>query len=315
MTRPLHITLAVVVVLASACDNQTPAVTPGPPEAPTPSPEAPTPPPEEPEEDGVTTADVVIGFVREKLEIAEGDYGELEVFVHSNGARPLRAELVAHIDYLTASQGDVLLSERIPIRLGEEEPSITWLAMSALPDDTVEGIENLVVRLALEGHGSNVVDFTNDELEVTILDGSDFCSGIQIYGTSPRKILDNPDVCGVAVFETNITVEFDEMAPVDMDFLTARTETGGNAEGEYSDTVPDTAPAEWHATNDSRVKHRFLMHWQPYLTGWEMRVQPCPNENRGPVLVCTVTSCRVYDPGTHVPLSHPPPPAKGCPTR
>ena len=259
-------------------------------------------PPPEPPPSRVST--LFLGFVEERIEIVEGEGAAVDIafepyyWVAPDVADRWVLDVRAVVEAGSASAEDLVVGG---VRIGAEvqilESGTTWLGLRALADGVEEAPETLRLRLepvAAANRGGSypeVVEVTNAELEVVIRDAeaADICADVRITATKPRLV---PRVVGVGncplleVFETDVTVESERGTELQLDRLGSQGRIYG-----------------WRVEPlGSRVRHEFLVQWQVLEErSWETRLEPCPGTGRGPTLVCTWDSCRVYGRGSVVP--------------
>ena len=247
-----------------------------------------------------------VGFAEDRIEIVEGEDAAVEIAFDpyywvdpdvSDQRDRWLLDVRAVVEAGSASAEDLLVAGGVRIGAGVRivEAGRTWLGVRAVSDGKAEGPESL--RLRLEPvprsylNGPEVVEVTNAELEVVIRDAetADVCSDVRITATKPRA---DPGAfeklrCPFHfVFETEVTVEADRGAALQLDRLASE----GRIDGWRVEPL------------GSRVRHEFVLQWfVREERSWETRLEPCPGTGRGPTLVCTWESCRVYGPGSEVP--------------
>ena len=254
---------------------------------------------------------LVIGFDRERVELTEGEDGEILVGfalelrgaadegLSSEAARFVDRgfDLRVEVEDGTAGAGDLQVAGGVTIRapLGLPLRESAWLAMHAPADGVVEDVEVLKLRLAapdleLPPESELEVVLAPAEAEVVIRDGSVSCEGVSISASRPVSPAVRP-IGSRPARRTDIVIRADASQPVGLDVLTGGT----------------TGFTEWRVfAGGAWVEHRIRMGWilEPE-DGCELRLQPCAAGDRGPVLVCTPHSCLTYGPGEAVPPVRP----------
>ena len=270
-------------------------VVPAPPSLPPPGP-SPVPPPR-------PIDSLFVGFVQDRVELREGEGIAVDIEMEplyrsppdpDNGEDEWRLGLRVILEPASESAGDLWVSE-VPLlptyRARLVSRQTTWLALQALPDGEPETSETLTLRLELvEGqYPHRRIELTNAELEVVIHDADTaaVCSDVRITATPPRKITrqeNRPDCPSWGVFETEITVEADRSAPLQLE----RVSSYGRIDGWRVESV------------GSRIRHQLVLQWDNEGSA-EMRVHACPAWGGGSTLVCTEDACRIYPAGAPIP--------------
>ena len=260
-------------------------------------------PPPEPPPSRVST--LFLGFVEDRIEIVEGEGAAVDIaFEPQYWGTSDRSEdfwlldVRAVVEAGSASAGDLVVGG---VRIGpgdrKLESGTTWLGLRALADGVAEAPETLRLRLEPVANRfappsyPEVIEVTNAELEVVIRDAeaADICADVRITATKPRFVPRGGGVVNcplLQVFETEVTVESERGTELQLDRLGSRGRIYG-----------------WRVEPlGSRVRHEFLVQWKVLEErSWETRLEPCPGTGRGPTLVCTWDSCRVYGRGSVVP--------------
>ena len=302
--KPVRIRLAGAVLLLVAgvagCGGSGDVpVGPAPPSLPPPGP-SPVPPPPPPRP---PIGSMLVGFVQDRVELREGEGIAVDIEMEPHyllSPDPEKFEdswtlnLRVFVEPEWELSGDLWVGVLpLPPRRSERYLSAqtTWLALQALPDGEPEAPETLTVRLALaEGQPHRRrIEFTNAELEVVIHDADTaaVCSDVQVIATPPRRITrqeNRPDCPSWGVFETEVIVEADRSAPLQLE----RISPYGRIDGWRIDAA------------GPRVRHHLVLQWDKERSA-EMRVEACPTWGRGPTLVCTEEACRVYPSGVPIP--------------
>ena len=294
--KPVRIRLAGAVLLLVAgvagCGGSGDVpVGPAPPSLPPPGP---PPPP----------GSLQVGFAEDRVELREGEGIAVGIEFEPHYRSPpdpdmhedsWRLDLRVIVEPEGELSGDLWVGE-VPLRptyaFRYLRRQTTWLALQALPDGEPEAPETLTLRLALVGgqpYARRRIELTNAELEVVIHDADTaaVCSDVGITATPPRRLIDRgdrPECASWGVFETEVTVEADRGAPLQLE----RLRSSGRIDG-------------WRLEfAGSRIRHHFVLQWDNERSA-EMRLQACPAWGGGPTLVCTEEACETYPAGAPIP--------------
>ena len=271
-------------------------VVPAPPSLPPPGP-SPVPPPR-------PIDSLFVGFVQDRVELREGEGTAVDIEMEplyrsppdpDDGEDEWRLGFRVIVESGSESAGDLWVGE-VPLlptyRARLVSRQTTWLALQALPDGEPETSETLTLRLELvEGqYPRRRIELTNAELEVVIHDADTaaVCSGVRIIATPPRRLnargYRGSSCPAWNVFETEVTVEADRSAPLQLERLSSYGRIDGWQVG----------------SSGSRVRHRLVLQWDNERSA-ELRVQACPAWGGGSTLVCREDACRVYPAGAPIP--------------
>ena len=296
--EPMGVCLAGAVLLlvaAGVAGCASDPVVPAPPSLPPPGP-SPVPPP--PPIDSL-----FVGFVQDRVELREGEGIAVGIEFEPHYRSPpdpdmhedfWRLDLRVIVEPGSELSGDLWVGE-VPLRptysFRYRRRQTTWLALQALSDGEPEAPETLTLRLEIvEGqYPYRRIELTNAELEVVIHDADTaaVCSDVGITATPPRRLIDRgdrPECASWGVFETEVTVEADRGAPLQLE----RLRSSGRIDG-------------WRLEfAGSRIRHHLVLQWDNERSA-EMQLQACPAWGGGPTLVCTEDACQVYPAGAPIP--------------